>query len=110
MSDQQVKWRLPEAWSITRSDGRTVRLDLTQDGDTISGTARADGDEAFAGTMGGSTTADSIEMTIYWPAAAIARYVGAIDGDGAARGTVVSDDGSAAAVEWTAVERLSSWT
>ena len=110
MSDQQVKWRLPEAWRYTRTDVRTVRLEMTQDGDTISGTARADGDDASEGTMSGSTTADSIEMTIYWPAAAIARYVGSIGADGAARGTVVSDDGSAAAVEWTAAERLSSWS
>ena len=110
MTDEHVKWRLPEMWTIARSDGRSVRLDLTQDGDTISGTACADGDETSEGTMSGSTTGDSIEMTIYWPAAAITRFIGSIDADGTAGGTVVSeDDAVAAAVGWTATGRLSSW-
>jgi hypothetical protein len=109
MSDQQVKWRLPEKWTIIGSDGRTVHLDLTQDGDTLSGTARADGEELTDGTVSGSTTGDNIELTIYWPAAAITRFVGSIEADGSTRGTIEGNDGAAAATGWTATEPLSSW-
>ena len=110
MPDQDVKWRLPEQWTIIRADGGRVTFDLNQDGDTIAGTARADAaDPDVTGIMSGSTTGDRIEMTIYWPDAKIAEYEGSVAPDGKVRGTLAGE-GVAGPTEWTATELLSSWT
>lgn len=106
MAEQHVKWRLPEQWSVTRSDGATLRLDLTQDGDTLSGTAQAG---AVAGIMSGSTTGDAVELTVYWPAGAVTEYRGSFDGGGTASGTVVNGLGASAPLEWRADVAAAHW-
>lgn len=106
MAEQHVKWRLPEQWSVTRSDGATLRLDLTQDGDTLSGTAQAG---AVAGIMSGSTTGDSVELTVYWPAGAVTEYRGSVDAGGTASGTAVEGSAASATIEWRADVEATRW-
>ena len=112
MDEQQVKWRLPEQWTVTRADGATVRFDLNQDGDVIAGTAHAvaaagEGDQS--GIMSGSTTGDAIEMTVYWPAGEVIDYRGAFDADGTASGTAIDRSADSATVDWKADQAATRW-
>ena len=112
MDEQQVKWRLPEQWTVIRADGATVRFDLNQDGDVIAGTAHAgseagEGDQS--GIMSGSTTGDAVEMTIYWPEGTVIDYRGAFDAGGTASGSAVERSADSASVEWQAEPVATRW-
>ncbi len=39
MPEDQMKWRLPDNWTVIQSDGRRVRIKVSQDGNTLVGTA-----------------------------------------------------------------------
>ena len=52
MSDTKIKWRVPKPWTLRRTDGKFVRLDLAQDGNGIVGTANLDVDVGYEETKG----------------------------------------------------------
>jgi hypothetical protein len=111
MDDQEVKWRLPEQWTVTRADGAAVRFDLNQDGDVIAGTAHAEGagEGDQSGIMSGSTTGDAVEMTVYWPAGEVIEYRGAFDAGGTASGTATDRSADSAIVDWQADQAATRW-
>jgi hypothetical protein len=111
MSDTPI-WRLPECWTLTHSGGEEVRLDATQDGNTIVGTAHKssvlDAPEA-TGIVSGWLVGDEITLTIYWPDGPAAEYQGLVSNDGEASGTVLEKTNEAASEQWRGQSQILPW-
>jgi len=107
---EDMKWRLPDRWTVTHSDGQQARIDVVQDGNTLVGTAHGSSGDPSAertGIMSGSVHGDTLTMTIYWPNGAIVEYHGTVTGDGRVEGTIDRPDGASA--DWFGEQALWSW-
>jgi len=105
-----MKWRLPDCWTVKHSDGQQVRIDVVQDGNTLVGTAHGgsgDPPAEMTGTMSGSVHGDTLTMTVYWPNSAIVEYHGTVTGDGRVEGTIDRSDGASA--DWFGEPALWPW-
>lgn|GEM_PF-5817377 len=110
MPDDQIKWRLPERWTVTQSGGQTVTIEVTQDANTLVGTASPAAPLGPAtGTMSGSVDHDIVTMTIYWPDNSVIDYHGTVSGEGLASGTATARSGSAPVTQWFAEQALTAW-
>jgi hypothetical protein len=107
---EDMKWRLPDCWTVKHSDGQQARIDVVQDGNTLVGTAYGGSGDPSAertGTMSGSVHGDTLTMTIYWPDNAIVEYHGMVSGDGRVEGTLNRSDGASA--DWFGEQALAAW-
>ena len=107
---EDMKWRLPDCWTLKHSDGRQVRIEVVQDGNTLVGTAHGGSGDLSAeitGTLSGSVHSDTLTMTIYWPNNAIAEYHGTVIDDGRVEGTFERSDGASA--DWYGEQALRPW-
>ncbi len=107
---EDMKWRLPDCWTVKHSDGQQVRIDVVQVGNTLVGTAHGgsgDPSAEMTGTMNGSVHGDTFTMTINWPNNAIAEYQGTVTGDGRVEGTIDPSDGASA--DWFGEKALGAW-
>ena len=112
MPEDKMKWRLPDNWTVIQSDGRRVTIDVSQDGNTLVGTAYGGSGDPSAertGTMSGSVVGDTISLTIYWPDKTIVEFNGTVSGDGSTEGTTFSQPDSAPSGGWHAEPALSPW-
>jgi len=112
MPDDQMKWRLPEALTLTRSDGCQILVKVSQDGNTLVGTAHANSEGGAAeitGAMSGSVEGDSISLTIYWPDNSVADFNGTVSSDGLASGTTASRSDEALPANWSAAPAAWAW-
>jgi len=112
MPEDQLKWRLPDSWTIILSDGRRVRIEVSQDGNTLVGTAHGsphDRSGELTGALSGSVVGDTINLTIYWPDGTIAEFDGTVNGDGSTEGTTFSQPVGASSGGWHAEPALSPW-
>ena len=112
MPEVQMKWRLPDNWTVIQSDGRRVRIDVSQDGNTLVGTAHDGlGNHAveMTGTLSGSLVGDTVNLTIYWPDRTIAEFNGMVSGKGRIEGTTFSQPDGATSGGWHAEPALSPW-
>lgn len=105
MPDDQVKWRLPETLTLTRSDGCQIMISIAQDGNTLVGTAYASAESdttEITGAVSGSVQGDAISLTIYWPDKSVADLNGTVGSDGLASGTTASHPDEAPFGNWSA--------
>ncbi len=112
MTDDQMKWRFPDSWSVTQSNGENVRVELSQDGNTLTGTAHGSSRDRPAETTGimtGSIEGDSINFTVYWPDETVAEYSGTVDGAGKAEGTTVDRSDDVPPTNWFGEPALLAW-
>ena len=110
MAEDNMKWRLPDRWTVTQSDGQNVTIDASQDGKTLVGTAYGgpgDPSAEMTGTMYGSVDGDTFTMTIYWPNNSIIGYHGTVTSDGRVEGTIDRSDGASA--DWFGEQALGAW-
>lgn len=105
-------WRLPGCWSLTHSGGEEVRLDTTQDGNTIVGTAHrssvSDAPEV-TGIVSGWLVGDEITLTIYWPNGPVSEYQGLVGNDGEASGTVLEKTNEADSEQLRGQSQILQW-
>ncbi len=107
---EDMKWRLPDCWTVKHSDGQQVRIDVVQVGNTLVGTAHGgsgDPSAEMTGTMNGSVHGDTLTMTINWPDNAIVEYHGIVTRDGRVEGTIDRSDGASA--DWFGEKALGAW-
>ena len=112
MPDDRMKWRLPEHWTVIHADGRQVRIKVSQDGNTLVGTAhegRGEGSAEMTGALSGSVEGDTVSLTIYWPDKAIAELNGLVKGDGSVRGTTVGQLDGNRSGNWHSEPALTPW-
>ncbi len=112
MPDDQMKWRLPDDLTLTRSDGCQIMVKVSQDGNTLVGTAHANAGGAGAeitGAMSGSVHGDSISLTMYWPDKSVADFNGTVGSDGLASGTTASRPDEALPAKWFAEPAAWAW-
>ena len=112
MPEDQMKWRLPDNWTVIQSDGRRVRIEVSQDGNTLVGTAHSGpGNRSveMTGALSGSVVGDTINLTIYWPDRTIAEFNGTVSGDGTIEGMSFSQPDGASSGGWHAEPALSPW-
>lgn len=112
MPDDHMKWRLPERWTVIQSDDCQISIEVSQDGNTLVGTARDGPDNRspkMIGTISGSVVGDAISFVIYWPDKSIAEFSGTVSGDGRANGTTVGRSDDVPVQEWHAEPALSAW-
>ena len=112
MAEDQMKWRLPDNWTVIFSDGRQVRIEVSQDGNTLVGTAHSgpgNGSAEMTGALSGSVVGDTVNLTIWWPDKTIAEFNGTVSGDGSIEGTAVSQPDGASSGHWHAEPALSPW-
>ena len=112
MPEERMKWRSPDRWTVTQSDGRQVRIKMKQDGNTLVGTAHdSSGDQLseMVGAMSGAVEGDEINMTIYWPDGSVGEFAGSVSADGKARGTTVIRSDDASSADWSAEPGLLPW-
>lgn len=112
MPGAKSKWRVPEQWSIVQSNGLRIRFEVTQDGNTVVGTAhrrQANQSAEMTGTLNGSIDADQFFMTIYWPDNSIGKYLGSVSVEGNVEGTTVDQDNGEAMFTWFGEGALWQW-
>ena len=112
MSELEIKWRVPNPWSVVHSVGPAVRLDAVQDGNTIVGTARRDSEndlDKMTGTWSGSVDGDDLSMTIYWPDGSTKEYLGTVDVRGRVQGTTFDPMAPDLVTNWHGDPALSRW-
>ncbi len=107
---EDMKWRLPDCWTVKHSDGQQARIDVVQNGNTLVGTAHGGSVDASAemtGTVSGSVHGDTVTMTVSWPNSAVVEYHGTINGDGRVEGNIDRSDG--AGTGWFGEQPLGPW-
>jgi len=112
MPDDQMKWRLPETLTLTRSDGCQILINITQDGNTLVGTAHASaegGATEITGAMSGSVQGDAISLTVYWPDKSVADFNGTVGSSGLASGTTALRPNEALPGDWSAAPAAWAW-
>ena len=112
MPGSEIKWRVPGHWTVVQSNGLRVRFEITQDGNTVVGTAYRSPDPGSApmtGTLNGSIDGDEFFMTIYWPDNSIGKYLGSVGDQGRVEGTTVDQANRAAVASWYGEGALSRW-
>ena len=112
MPENQLKWRVPDVWTVIQANGEHVRIEVSQDGNTLTGTVHGNpGNPAaeLTGIMSGSVEGDTINLTIYWPDETIAEFHGAVSTNGRVEGTTTTQDDTASSAEWYAEPALLAW-
>ena len=112
MPEDKMKWRLPDNWTVIQSDGRRVRIEVSQDGNTLVGTAyggQGDRSVEMTGALRGSVVGDTINLTIYWPDRIIAEFNGKVSGDGRIEGSTFHQSVGVSSGGWHAEPALSPW-
>lgn len=112
MPGPETKWRVPGQWTVVQSNGSRIRLEVTQDGNTVIGSAYRSPDPGSApmtGTVNGSIDGDEFFITIYWPDKSICKYLGTVGDGGRVEGSNVDQANPAAVASWYGEETLSHW-
>jgi hypothetical protein len=112
MSGDRIKWRLPERLAVTLSDGREVTIEISQDGNTLVGTAHGAtnaGSSGSTGVLNGSVEGDVVDFTVYCPGDSTVDFHGTFNVDGLATGTAVDRSGKAASEQWSAEPEAQPW-
>ena len=112
MPNDRMKWRLPEHLTVIHADGRQVRIEVSQDGNTLVGTAHEGRGADLAemtGALSGSVEGDTISLTIYWPDKSTAELNGLVNGDGSVGGTTVGQPDGDRSGNWHSEPALTPW-
>ena len=111
MSNQNLKWRLPVDWTIVQSNGWHVWTELSQDGNSLIGKVHGarDKEPDMTGIANGSIDGDQFQMTVYWPDNTICNYLGTVDADRKAEGTIVDASTGATIASWYGEPALLEW-
>ena len=112
MPSAEIKWRVPYDWTVVQSDGWRMRLDVSQDGNTLIGKAhgtRSRDSATMTGMLNGSIDGDELYMTIYWSNNSIGKYLGTVSEQGHVEGTSIEENNSTLVVQWSAEPALTEW-
>ncbi len=113
MSGSSLKWRVPNRWNVVHSDGEHIRLEVSQDGNTLLGSAhRVRGREVdtTTGIVNGSVDGHQLYELIYWPNNLIDNYLGTVSGQGNVEGTKVDQTNPATVARWYGEPALTEWS
>jgi hypothetical protein len=78
---------LNKVWNLVQDNGFTVEIDMSEDGDTLSGTAMTRGMGGTSNLSGQKTSYSSFEFAVNWANGTIGNYQGQVKKNKFARGT-----------------------